>query len=91
MSWAIEFMQRHKIPCPESVIYTNFFEALSFIDDMKWKQVVVKASGLAAGKGVILPETKLEAKAAIYRVMIEKEFDSGKKVILQERLKGTEV
>lgn len=90
-SWAIEFMRRHNIPHPASTIFNNINEALSFVENPTWAEVVVKACGLAAGKGVILPDSLEEAKRAIRRIMVDKEFDDGKEVIIQERLKGKEV
>jgi phosphoribosylamine--glycine ligase len=52
---------------------------------------VIKASGLAKGKGVIVPQTAAEALAAIDRIMIKREFgDAGKTVVVEERLEGTE-
>lgn len=89
--WAIGFMQRHNIPHPDSVIFTDLQKALFFIEHPKWNGIVIKASGLAAGKGVILPDTLEEAKEAIHRIMVKKEFDSGEEVIVQERLRGREV
>jgi len=89
--WAIRFMQRHKIPHPNSVIFTDLQEALSFAKKPSWNEIVIKASGLAAGKGVILPNTFKEVREAIYKIMVKKEFDNGKKIIIQERLSGREV
>ncbi len=90
-SRAIEFMQRHNIPHPESKIFDNINEALSFVENPTWAEIVVKAYGLAAGKGVILPDSIDRAKQAIKRIMIGKEFDDGKEVIIQKRLRGKEV
>lgn len=90
-SEAIRFMRRHSIPHPESKIFDNINEALSFVENPTWSEIVVKACGLAAGKGVILPDLLEEAKLTIQRIMIDKEFDDGSKVIIQERLKGKEV
>ena len=88
---AIEFMKRHNIPLPESRIFKDVNEALSFVENPTWAEIVIKACGLAAGKGVILPDSLEEAKQAIQRIMIDKEFDDGKEIIVQERLKGKEV
>lgn len=90
-SRAIEFMQRHNISHPASKIFSNINEALSFVENPTWSEIVVKTCGLAAGKGVILPDSLEEAKRAIQRIMIDKEFDDGKEVVIQERLKGKEV
>ena len=54
--------------------------------------VVIKASGLAAGKGVIVPETPDEAEAALRQIMVERAFGAaGDEVIIEERLRGPEV
>lgn len=90
-SRAIEFMQRHNIPHPESIIFDDVNKALAFVENPTWAEIVVKACGLAAGKGVILPDSLEEAKRAIQRIMIDKEFDDGKEVVIQQRLKGKEV
>lgn len=90
-SEAIRFMRRHNVPYPASKIFDNINNALSFVENPTWTEIVVKACGLAAGKGVILPESPKEAKRAIQRIMVDKEFDDGKEVIIQERLKGKEV
>lgn len=53
--------------------------------------IVIKASGLAAGKGVILPNSNAEAEQALNRIMVEREFgDAGTEVIVEERLTGQE-
>jgi phosphoribosylamine---glycine ligase len=53
---------------------------------------VIKASGLAAGKGVILPESLAEAESALREIMLEKRFgDAGTQVVIEERLAGREV
>lgn len=90
-SRAIEFMQRHNIPHPESRIFDDINEALSFVENPTWAEIVVKACGLAAGKGVILPDSLEEAKQTVKKIMIDKKFDDGKEVVIQERLKGKEV
>ena len=53
--------------------------------------VVIKASGLAAGKGVILPASAEEAEAALRQIMVEREFGvAGDEVVIEERLEGPE-
>ena len=53
--------------------------------------VVIKASGLAAGKGVILPASVEEAEAALRQIMVEREFGAaGDEVVIEERLEGPE-
>lgn len=90
-SWAIDFMVRHNIPHPKSVVITDPHVAIRFFDKPVWNDIVIKANGLAAGKGVFLPNSKEDAMSAIRRIMIDKEFDNGSKVIIQERLRGREM
>jgi len=88
-SWAIKFMERHNIPCPKSIIIADRQMALHYVENAAWKEIVIKADGLAAGKGVFLPESKQESLDAVSRIF-NKEFDEGSKVIFQERLVGKE-
>lgn len=90
-SWAIEFMIRHNIPHPDPVIVDGVLATRTFLKNPKWKEIVIKADGLAGGKGVFLPDSEEEAVEIIDRIMIKKEFDDGSKVVFQERLKGKEV
>ncbi len=89
--FAKEFMARRRIPSAKFTVFREFEKALTFVQDLE-RPVVIKASGLAAGKGVILPENPQQAEAALRRIMVEKEFgSSGDEVVLEERLSGPEV
>ena len=90
-SWAIDFMKRHNIPQPKSVVFTDLRVAMHFFDEPVWKDFVIKADGLASGKGVFLPDSKEEATNAIKRIMIDREFDNGSRIVIQERLRGKEI
>jgi phosphoribosylamine--glycine ligase len=85
------FMQRHGIPTGEAAVFTDFDEAMRYLrsaDDVP----VVKASGLAAGKGVILPGSKLSAAHILQTIMLEGRFgEAGATVLLEERLSGPEL
>ncbi len=86
-----DFMQRHKVPTAAFESFHNYDAALAYLEKQEDK-VVLKASGLAAGKGVILPETKEEAKAALKELMLDKVFASaGETVVIEERLEGPEL
>lgn len=88
---AVRFMRRHGIPHPASSIFTDPIEAKCFIYKSPWEKVVLKADGLALGKGVLLPDTTEEAIDGVKRMMVDKEFkDSGKTIVIQERMYGTE-
>ncbi len=89
--WAIRFMKRHSIPHPDSRVFTTAYEALRFIENPPWK-VVIKADGLASGKGVYLPETQEDAKQAINDLMtLGTCGKAGETIVIQEKLKGKEV
>jgi phosphoribosylamine--glycine ligase len=86
-----EFMQRHGIPTAKFSVFREFDKALAYVRDLE-HPIVIKASGLAAGKGVILPENPQQAETALRQIMVAKEFgSSGDEVVLEERLNGPEV
>jgi len=91
-AWSTYFMEKYHIPQPVSYTFKDSKSALSFVKAHDVLQFVIKASGLALGKGVILPQTQKEAEEAINRIMVQKEFgDAGNEVVIQERLVGQEV
>ena len=88
--WAKEFMSRNDIPTTEFQIFDNPEKAKEFVGSYD-KQVVIKADGLAAGKGVIVCSNKEEAFSAIDKILIEKAFgEAGSKIIIEERIDGIE-
>lgn len=90
--FSTDFFQRHKIPHPRSTVVKSLAEAKAFARENAPETYVIKADGLAAGKGVIVPETQAEAGAALDDIMNKKIFgDSGNQVVFQERLRGQEV
>jgi len=90
-SFAKQFMSRQGIPTARFAFFKNYAEAVHYLDQVDYP-VVIKASGLAAGKGVILPETKAEALAALEMVMVRRAFGAaGDEVVIEERLSGAEV
>ncbi len=85
------FLQRHGIPTAQSASFTDFDEAMRYLRDLD-DPPVVKASGLAAGKGVILPETLDEAAETIKAMLLDGRFGrAGEEVVLEERLSGEEL
>lgn len=91
-AWAVEFMNRHQIPCPKSYIFSDVEKAKEHIEKSSWNEFVIKADGLAAGKGVVLASSKKEATQAVESMMVSKTFgDAGGKVLIQEKLEGYEV
>jgi phosphoribosylamine--glycine ligase len=85
-----DFLQRHNIP---TAFYGNFTEiepAIKYIED-KGAPIVIKADGLAAGKGVILAQTNAEAIAAVKDMLAGNKFgDAGARVVIEEFLYGEE-
>ncbi|MFQ6134862.1 MAG: phosphoribosylamine--glycine ligase [Nitrososphaerales archaeon] len=90
-AFAKSFMRRHGIPTAEFEVFQDPEEALEYVE-AKGLPKVVKADGLAAGKGSLICRTLDEAKDAVERVMVEREFGSaGDRVVVEEFLKGYEV
>jgi phosphoribosylamine---glycine ligase len=85
------FMQRHHIPTARFATFTDFQAALKHLLTLDYPSVI-KASGLAAGKGVILPDCADDAEAALRQIMLAREFGTaGDEVVIEERLSGEEV
>lgn len=90
--YAKDFMSRHNIPTARYATFTekNIEEGIDFLKTLK-PPYVLKADGLAAGKGVIIPDTFEEAEAEL-RQMIKGKFGAAsKKVVIEEFLKGIEL
>jgi len=91
--FAREFMTRHRIPSPRYEVCGTLDEAEAFVAKAPLGYpFVVKADGLAAGKGTIVAQDAAEAKAAVEAIMAERRFGSaGAKVVMEEFLRGEEV
>lgn len=90
-AWTADFLEQYAIPHPVSRSFTDAATAKAFVEEAG-TVFVVKASGLAAGKGVIVPETMEETLAAIDQLMIEHVAGAaGQQIVLQEKLSGQEV
>jgi phosphoribosylamine--glycine ligase len=91
--FAKEFMARHKIPTGKFAVADSPEKANTILDSWKFGfPAVVKADGLAAGKGVIICKDKPEALDAVNTIMVEKKFkDAGKRIVIEEFLTGKEV
>ncbi len=84
-------MKKYGIPTASFEVFTDEAAALAYLDTAP-VPTVVKADGLALGKGVIIAETREEAKAAVHSMMAEKAFGkSGETVVIEEYLTGPEV
>lgn len=89
--FAKDFMARHHIPSAKYAAFDRLDKAVRFVEFVEYP-IVIKASGLAAGKGVILPDSFEEAKSALESILIDKVFgDAGLEVVIEERLSGPEV
>ncbi len=88
--FAKEFMKRYGIPSAEYSVFTSPVHAEDYVR-MKGAPIVVKADGLAAGKGVFVAKTVDEAIEALRIIMKEKAFgDAGNRVVVEECLEGEE-
>ena len=88
--FAKEFMQRHGLPTARSGSFSDSAAAQNFARTMGCP-LVVKADGLALGKGVIIAQTHDEAALAIREIMDERKFgDAGSRVVIEEFLTGEE-
>ncbi|EPS41192.1 hypothetical protein H072_4923 [Dactylellina haptotyla CBS 200.50] len=86
-----DFMKRHSIPTADYRNFTNPDEAAEFIKSAPYN-VVVKADGLAAGKGVVVASSKEEALDAVDKIMVGKIFqEAGSEVVIEECLEGDEL
>jgi phosphoribosylamine---glycine ligase len=87
-----DFMARHNVPTAGYATYSDAQSAIAFLESPEAAYpIVVKADGLAAGKGVVVAHDVREASDAVRRMMVEREFgSSGDRIIIEECLKGIE-
>ncbi|MEY4094343.1 MAG: hypothetical protein RLZZ53_1542 [Acidobacteriota bacterium] len=92
-AFAKDFMWRHRVPTAKYRVCTSAAEALAAIRSGEFGDaLVVKADGLAAGKGVVVAPDRATAEAAVSAAMVDKSFgDAGARVVLEEMLTGPEV
>jgi phosphoribosylamine--glycine ligase len=91
-AFSSEFFERHNIPRPKATTAHTLAEAKAYLKAHKPSEYVIKADGLATGKGVVLPKTQIEADQTVQKMMSGELFgDSGKLIVFQERLSGQEV
>ncbi|HHW21187.1 phosphoribosylamine--glycine ligase [Thermodesulfovibrio thiophilus] len=89
--FAKEFMKRYKIPTANYQVFNSYTYAEEYIR-LKGAPIVIKADGLAAGKGVFIAKTHDEAMDALKLIMKEKVFGpAGDRVVIEECLQGQEV
>lgn len=86
-----QLLRRADVASPDFRQFRDPAEAEDYINNRNEHPVVVKADGLAAGKGVIVCNTKKEAREAIRRIGRDREFgDAGRQIIIEEKLEGVE-
>ena len=89
--FAKSFMARYRIPTGRYAAFSQLNEAIRYLQSIDYP-IVIKASGLAAGKGVVLPDSFDEAKATLESMLVKKTFgEAGNEIIIEERLAGEEV
>ncbi len=90
-AWAKELMRHRSVPTGEARIFTKFRDARTYVASRD-SAVVIKAAGLAKGKGVIVCEDPAAGILALERIMVQREFGpAGDVVLVEERLTGPEV
>src|SRR5947209_14045387 len=88
--FAKELMRAQKVPTAQARVFSESKEALVYCDELKFP-VVIKADGLALGKGVIIAPDVATAKSTIEAMMNEARFgDAGRRIVIEEFLRGTE-
>lgn len=86
-----QFMRQHGVPTAEFRTFDAARDAFAYVEERPETPLVVKADGLAAGKGVFVCSTKAEALEAIREVAVKRVFgDAGKRLVIEERLEGQE-
>ena len=88
--WAKQFLKRNNIPTAAFEVFNDAVKAKEYVNQIE-HNVVVKADGLAAGKGVIVCDSKAEAEKSIDMMLVDKKFgDAGNNIIIEERIDGIE-
>jgi len=92
-AFAREFMERHKIPSPRYAICASLDEAEAFVTKAPFGfPLVIKADGLASGKGTLVVKNAAEARSVVASMMADKKFGTaGSKLVMEEFLPGEEV
>jgi len=89
-SFTKDFLARHNIPTASYAVFTEIEPALTYVRE-QGAPIVIKADGLAAGKGVIVAMTLDEAEAAIHDMLADNKFgDAGARVVVEGFLEGEE-
>ncbi len=90
-AFAKAFMQRHNIPTASFVTFTNHHDAKAYIEKQTSFPIVIKASGLAAGKGVVIAMHKGDALETLHAIFEKRIFgDAGSEIVIEEYMQGEE-
>ena len=90
-AFAKEIMRRGNVPTADYAVFDTAADARHFLDDREDQAWVVKADGLAAGKGVLMCRNRDEALAAVEEMLVQSTFgDAGRKVVIEQTLVGQE-
>lgn len=85
-------MKKYNIPTAKYEVFTNSEDAIKYVKEQNTYPAVIKADGLALGKGVILAESEKEAVEAIHSMIDDKQFgESSSTIVVEEYLTGPEV
>ena len=88
--WAKQFLKRNNIPTAAFEVFDDAVKAKEYVKQIE-HNVVIKADGLASGKGVIVCDSKAEAEKSIDMILVDKKFgDAGNNIIIEERIDGIE-
>ena len=89
--FAKEFMQKHGVKTATYQTFRHYVDARDYLETVEDYPVVIKASGLAAGKGVIIAKDDYEAQKAVKEIMDDQTFgDAGKEIVIEQFLDGFE-
>lgn len=90
-AFAKELMRGAAIPTADAKVFKHYEQALAYLESRE-TPVVIKATGLAKGKGVVVPESKEHAREALHRMMVQNEFgEASAEVLIEEKIAGQEV
>jgi phosphoribosylamine--glycine ligase len=91
-AWAKELCRHHGIPAARSGTFGTIDEAQDYVEDLGGGPVVIKADGLAAGKGVVIAEDRAAATEALRACLVDQVFgEAGARVVVEEFLQGPEI
>jgi phosphoribosylamine--glycine ligase len=90
-AFAKSFMQKYNIPTAEHRSFDDLEDAKKYVGEVDHR-IVIKADGLAAGKGVVIPGTKAEALSELHDIMQEGNFSTaGSSVVIEDHMDGDEI